>query len=213
MNIYIDIETIPEQNEGSMARIKETLSPPGNISKQESIDKWWKEKAPAAVEEKYLKTSFDGTYGEILCIGVAIDDNAPVVIAGSTEAETLKGFYDIMEKVNTPLFIGHNILKFDLPFIRHRSIINRVKPTVVIPDARFNNQDFYDTMQAWAGYGNFIGLDRLCAALGIESSKGDLDGSKVWEYVQAGRHQEVYDYCKRDVSVTREVYKRLTFQY
>ena len=209
-NVFIDIETIPDQSQGALDRIKETLTPPGNISKQETIDKWWAEKAPEAAEEKYLKTSLDGTYGRILCIGVALNDMPATVFSGEEDA-VLTAFYAFVSGLDNTMFIGHNIHKFDLPFIRHRSIINRIKPTCAMPDGRFNGQDAFCTMQSWAGYGNFIGLDRLCGVLGIDSPKDGIDGSKVWAYVQAGREQEVYDYCKRDVEATREVYKRITF--
>jgi hypothetical protein len=211
MNIYIDIETLPDQLDGAIDRIKETLSPPGTLKKAESIAAWWEDKAQASAEEKYLKTSLDGLYGQILCIGIAVDDNEPIVIGGCSEAGMLAALYEILGKCVAPLIIGHNILKFDLPFIKHRSIINSVQPTVLMPDTRFNNQDAYDTMQGWAGFNNYVSLDNLCFAFGIESPKDGIDGSKVWEYVQAGKEQEVFEYCKRDVAATREVYKRLTF--
>jgi hypothetical protein len=210
MNVYIDIETVPDQSAGALDRITETLSPPGNISKQESIDKWWAEKAVDIAVEKYLKTSLDGLYGQILCIGIAVDDNEPLCLTGS-ESIMLAGMYAVIDKCVAPLIIGHNLLKFDLPFIRHRSIINNVQPTVLMPDSRFNNQDAYDTMQGWAGFNNYVSLDKLCFAFGIESPKDGIDGSKVWEYVQSGKEKEVFEYCKRDVAATREVYKRLTF--
>jgi predicted PolB exonuclease-like 3'-5' exonuclease len=208
--IYIDIETIPDQRDGAIDRIKETLSPPGTLKKAESIAAWHKDKAPLAAEEKYLKTSLDGLYGQILCIGIAVDDNEPICLTG-TESMMLAGMYAVIEKGVAPLIIGHNILKFDLPFIKHRSIINSVHPTVLMPDSRFNNSDAYDTMQGWAGFNNYVSLDNLCFAFGIESPKDGIDGSQVWEYVQAGKEQVVFEYCKRDVAATREVFKRLTF--
>jgi predicted PolB exonuclease-like 3'-5' exonuclease len=211
MNIYIDIETLPDQLDGAIDRIKETLSPPGTLKKAESIAAWYKDKAPAAAEEKYLKTSLDGLYGQILCIGIAVDDNEPVCIRECSEKVMLLAMYEILGKCVAPLIIGHNILKFDLPFIKHRSIINSVQPTVLMPDSRFNNSDAYDTMQGWAGFNNYVSLDNLCFAFGIESPKDGIEGSKVWEYVQAGKEHEVFVYCKRDVAATREVYKRLTF--
>jgi len=55
-------------------------------------------------------------------------------------------------------------------------------------------------------------LYKLCRALGVESPKGEIDGSRVWEYVKAGRLYDVAEYCKKDVEATRQVYKRMTFQ-
>ena len=213
MKVFIDAETIPDQSEGAMERIKEDIAPPGNISKPESIAKWWEEKSAPVIEEKYRKTALDGTYGQLFCLGIAVDDE-PVIILNGDERNILKGLNEIMTgfHLEDPFcLIGHNILKFDMPFIRHRSIINRIKHSPIFKDVRFNNENYFDTMQAWAGFGNFIGLEKLCKALGIESPKDGIDGSKVWDFVQAERHQEVHDYCARDVETIREVYKRLTF--
>ncbi len=53
-------------------------------------------------------------------------------------------------------------------------------------------------------------MAKICKALGIDG-KGDIDGSKVWDYVQAGRIAEVAEYCKGDISRTLAMYKRFNF--
>ena len=75
-------------------------------------------------------------------------------------------------------FIGHNLAKFDLPFIWKRSVINNV-PTckgVKWNDAK-HGYSCYDTMTAWAGYGNRISADNLCKLLGIKGKTEGMDGS------------------------------------
>ena len=57
-----------------------------------------------------------------------------------------------------------------------------------------------------------ISLDVLTRALGIESPKGEITGAKVYDFYLAGKVQEIYDYCLRDVQATREIYKRMTFE-
>jgi predicted PolB exonuclease-like 3'-5' exonuclease len=67
-------------------------------------------------------------------------------------------------------------------------------------------------MQEWSKWGrDYISLDLLSRALGIPSPKESLDGSKVYPYYRAGRLDEIYEYCKRDVDTARQVYRRLTF--
>lgn len=39
-----------------------------------------------------------------------------------------------------------------------------------------------------------------------------MDGSEVWEYFKKGKIKEICEYCKRDVEVNREVYKRMVFE-
>ena len=58
--------------------------------------------------------------------------------------------------------------------------------------------------------GNRISLDKLCKALGLPG-KGEIDGSKVWDYVRDGRIAEVADYCADDVRKVWAVYQRMTF--
>lgn len=80
MNIYLDIETIPGQRPGLRDEIAATITPPGNISKPETIAAWEAEKKPDLVEEAYRKTSFDGGVGHVVSIAFAIDDGEPTGI-------------------------------------------------------------------------------------------------------------------------------------
>ena len=135
---------------------------------------------------------------------------------GKWEAERLAAMHDTI-KPQTELaaqIIGHNVSAFDLRFLVQRSMILGVKPHPVLARAAackpWETDRVYDTMVQWAGVGNRISLDKLCKALGIPG-KGDLDGSKVWDYVQAGRIAEVADYCADDVRKVWAVYQRMTF--
>ena len=70
-------------------------------------------------------------------------------------------------------------------------------------------------MTAWAGARGTVSLDKLCKVFGI-ATKGseiedEIDGSKVWEFVQAGRIDDVAKYCAGDVERVRQIHKRLTF--
>nr|MDQ3818831.1 hypothetical protein [Acidobacteriota bacterium] len=47
--------------------------------------------------------------------------------------------------------------------------------------------------------------------LGITKMEG-LDGSHIYDCFCEGCHQEIADYCLRDVEITREIYYRLTFE-
>jgi hypothetical protein len=38
-----------------------------------------------------------------------------------------------------------------------------------------------------------------------------MTGADVWPYVQAGRLDEVAEYCRQDVRRVREIYQRMTF--
>jgi len=233
MNIFIDIETIPAQDQFSInlfladiEKQKLAIKAPINYKDQDKIDAYIqaeKDKLDADLDAIYRKTSFDGGLGQICCIGYAIDDKPPTSISGITEADILYWFYqEIGIKYNPsshqrPKFIGHNIVNFDLRFMYQRSIINGIKPPPIMP---FNvkpwDEAIFDTMTAWAGHGNRVSLDKLCKIFGL-AEKGNeigeaMDGSKVWNFYQAGRIKDIATYCEGDVERTRNVYKRMTFE-
>jgi predicted PolB exonuclease-like 3'-5' exonuclease len=110
--------------------------------------------------------------------------------------------------------VGHNLFDFDLPFIYKRSVIHCVRPTVELPFIRYRSQPIFDTMHQWNKWSprKYISLDRLAKVLDMESSKGQgIDGSRVYDKFCAGCHQEIADYCMRDVEIVRAIYYRMVF--
>jgi len=158
------------------------------------------------------KLSLSATTAKIFCLGYAVEpplDSEAQVLEGD-EPEIIRGFWRLATDCN--LFVGHNILDFDLRFIYQRSIIHQIKPSRELPFARFRNAPIYDTMQEWSKWGReHVSLDALSKALGVPSPKESLDGSKVYPYYRAGKLAEICEYCRRDVDSVRQVYRWLTF--
>jgi len=223
MQIVIDIETCPAQDPAVLANFIATIEPPAQYKKPESIAEWKKEQGQAAAEEKWRKTSFDGALGHICVIGVAVDSEPAQTIYSENwladESAMLRRFFDFIDAECAkhpnvrPVFIGHNLVEFDLRFIFQRAVVLGVKPSVHIPfNARpWGDSNVYDTMTAWAGARNTVSLDKLSSVL-TGAGKGDMDGSMVWDAVKDGRIAEVAKYCADDVEKTRQVYRRMTFQ-
>ncbi len=225
MKIYLDIETIPGQAPDIRQEIADAITHPGSMKKPETIERWEIEKKPQEIEDAWRKTSFDGARGEIVVIGWAIDDAPPQVAmrdVGGNERLMLSMFFEAVrdkEMLKRPIeWIGHNVRDFDLRFIFQRAVILGVQPPFRLPhDARPGSEWVYDTMTAWAGWGGRVSLDRLCKAMdiptkGAELGGEEIDGSKVWDFVQAGRIRDVAMYCMGDVDRVRAVYRRMTFQ-
>lgn len=233
MNIYFDIETIPAQDPVAIEVIKADIEKqkllvkaPSNYKDEEKIAAYVKaeiEKIDTEFDVTYRKTSFDGGLGQICCIGYAIDDRPPVSIYGVSEAYILKDFFDSLKNSynpssqQRPIFIGHNIVSFDLRFLFQRAVMNNIKPPMMIPfNAKPWDESIFDTMTAWAGHGNRVSLDKLCKIFNIPQKGSEIgeemDGSKVWDFYQAGRIEEIAMYCEADVERTRQAYKRMTFQ-
>ena len=190
---FLDIETVPTDR---------SLQENGLLEPQIQLDE----------TELLKKLSLSAVTAKIICICYAIEPplGCEVQALQGEETEIINAFWKLAADCN--LFVGHNILDFDLRFIYQRSIIHQIKPSRDLPFARFRNAPIYDTMQEWSKWGReHASLDTLSKALSIPSPKESLDGSKVYPYYRAGKLAEIIEYCKRDVDSTRQVYRRLTF--
>jgi DNA polymerase elongation subunit (family B) len=178
--------------------------------------------------DAHARTALSGDFGRILCIGFAEEDGSGVVSRGclgwdgerkkfdGDEDQILTAFWRMLKgfRPSVDRVVGHNLFDFDLKFIYKRSVVHGVKPSVELSFARYRNQPLFDTMCEWErwGYGSKISLDRLARVLNLPSSKSDgVDGSQVSQLFSAGEHEAIYNYCQRDVELTRLIYRRLTF--
>jgi len=141
-------------------------------------------------------------------------DREVEVLPGGSHVRSLpEGGRDAWVKANThlhvPVVVAHHA-RFDVRYIWQRAIILGVTPPSWWPiDARpWDTDRVFDTMTAWAGHGNRIGLDRLCKALGLPGKTG-VDGSMVWDLVRDGRIDDVVSYFDDDVRRLRSVHRRL----
>lgn len=219
MHLYLDIETIPSQSPEVHARIAEGITPPGNISKAETIAAWEAEKKPALIKEAIAKTALDGSVGSICCIGMAVDDRPAAANVSGDERGLINQFLDWCEtRISAssniyPIIVGHNVVNFDIRFIWQRAIILGIRMPAWFPrDPKPWGNDCFDTMTAFAGARNTIGMDRLCLALGMEG-KGDIDGSMIGDLWAAGEHDRIQEYCRADVERTREIHRRMMVAY
>lgn len=191
--LYLDIETVPTEP---------SLRDHGLLESQLQLGE----------AEIIKRLSLSAATARILCLAYAFDPpvDAAVEVLHGEEKEILAAFWKLATE--TQLFVGHNVLDFDLRFICQRSIIHQIKPSREIPFARFRSAPVYDTMQEWSKWGReHVSLDLLAKALSLPSPKESLDGSQVYPYFKAGKLAEIYEYCRRDVDTVRQVYRRLTF--
>lgn len=223
----IDLETLPQQPETDIReKIAETIEPPAQMSKPETIKEWMEGTGKyvgvrdALIDEQYRKTALDGARGQICVIAWAIKDYDPQSLVATpgtaSEADILSNFFDLLRmqlgKQPMPYFIGHYISGFDLTFLWQRAVINKVNPGMFLGQHGRHDKDYFDTMIAWAGYKDRISLENLCIALGIPCKTDGLKGGEIWDYWKAGKYAEVEAHGIMDVVSVREVYKRLKFR-
>lgn len=192
--MYLDIETLPAPD---------ALRP--------VIEELYKKQAERKMtfDDYYRGTSLNANFGQILCLGYAVGDN-PTVVLTDNEPDLLATFWRATR--DAVALVGHAIRRFDLPFLIKRSIIHGipVNPRFdltrgVAADAVIDTKDLWDI-----GAGPAISLDTFAKIFGLPTSKIGIDGSQVFDAWLDGRHQEIFEYCARDVELTRLIHHRLT---
>lgn len=210
--LYLDIETIPDQSPGALEKAMENVAPPATYKKPESIAAWLDENRESAARDMLAKTALDGGRGHVCTIGWAINDGDVRVEHAESrvdEAAILATFFAAVPAWDC-IIVGHNIARFDLPFLVKRAIILGVRlPTGgAFPRSPAPwDSKIFDTMTAWAGARDFVSLNALCGFLGIVG-KEDFDGSMVAEAWAAGDHETIARYCDADVRRVRAVHQK-----
>lgn len=221
--ITIDIETIPAQAEWVRDEVSGGVKPPGTLKRADSIAEWERDSRPAAVQEAWLKTGLDGSFGQVLCIGWAINDQAPCTVCADSldpaaEKQVLAEWFEELRISHAgtsglrPIIVGHNVASFDLAFLWKRAIVHGLRPPLWLPrNPKPWSETVFDTMTQWAGDRERISLDRLCKVLGVPGKGDGPTGADVWPMAQAGRFTEVAAYCAQDVERARAIYRRMNF--
>lgn len=204
MRVFLDAETVPPERDDPLVQGK----------------------YPDCSDEEFRGLALNPEYGRLLCLGVVLERDGVITSRGVLgrdrdtrqfhldEARTLRGFWKLISDFNPhrDLFIGFNILDFDLHYIYTRSVIRRVRPSIDVCFARYRSRPVFDVMWEFCHWRHRISLDDLAKILGLNSSKQNgVNGSQVYDLLLAGRHEEIADYCMRDVELTRAVYYRLNF--
>lgn len=220
MKVVLDIETVQASREEWARLIGKTPKDEGWARPEGDFDLFTAgaaEERRQAEDELYAKSAFDGTFSRIVCIGLLefsdqMEARSAVAWYGANERELLRQFWARLAQDRPTLFITHNGLGFDLPFIRKRSIIHQVRPTLDINLAKFRTEPVYDTMAIWSNWDTraWVKLDVLARALQVETKSGS--GAQVAEMWEKGQGLELARYCLQDTYVTYACYCRMNFR-
>lgn len=127
------------------------------------------------------------------------------------ERELLAEFWKIVR--NAGRIVTFNGRMFDGPFLMLRSAMQGVAPAVNLAGYRYAMNPHCDLAEVLAFQGavrQHFSLDYWCRRFGITSPKAEgLDGSRVQEYYEGGRLDEIVEYCVRDVVATAALYRKV----
>ena len=220
MKVVLDIETVQAPREEWARLVGKAPLPSQDEAPSGSFDLFAAGAAEAqrqAEDDLYAKSAFDGTFSRIVCIGLLefsdqMEARSAVAWYGPNERELLRQFWARLGQDRPSLFITHNGLGFDLPFIKKRSIIQQVKHSLDINLAKFRTEPVYDTMAIWSNWDTrgWVKLDVLARALNVETKSGS--GEQVAAMWEQGKGEELARYCLQDTYVTYGCYCRMTFR-
>jgi 3'-5' exonuclease len=222
MKIVLDIETLQASREhwerlmGVASSSKPSLAPPSPPDDLFEYSEYETQKRKE--EELYQRSAFDGTFSQIIVIGVLVFSESMVpqqAIAwyGNNEAELLRQFWAKMNEIRPSLWVTHNGLGFDLPFLKKRSVIHQVKPPIDINLAKFRTEPVFDTMAIWSNWDmrGWVKLDVLARALQVPTKSGSgAQVAEMWRDAQGGKNVAMY--CLQDTFVTYACYCRMTYR-
>jgi DNA polymerase elongation subunit (family B) len=219
MKVALDIETVQAPRE-EWARIVGLTPSAACTEEQDAEDLFTRAEAGErrrSEDELYEKSSFDGTFSRIVCIGLimfsdAMDPQGAISWYGPNEKELLRQFWAKLAQLRPSLYITHNGLGFDLPFIKKRSIIQQIRPSCEIPLVKFRSEPVYDTMAIWSNWETrgWVKLDVLATALNVETKSGS--GKQVADMWAKGQGKDIADYCLQDTYVTYACFCRMNYR-
>lgn len=222
--LLIDIETVSEH--------------PQFNSLDESWQQLWSEKVQRTLPENITAAEFYpqragvmAEFAKVICISVGYFKKENTILKlrvksfyGDDEKKILKDFIAALEikesNNNKWSFTGHNIKEFDIPFLCRRLLINgfAIPSFLDFQNMKPWETNMVDTFQYWrfGDYKHYTSLKLLAAALGVPSSKDDIDGSMVGEvYWGQGTPEEkennlqrIVTYCQKDVITTGNIILR-----
>lgn len=165
-------------------------------------------------------------YLTIACISLGVYDHegnnlvSSLTLNDYTEKEMLEVFSKTLIRfAPNGILVGYNIINFDIDVIWKKMILygieipKQLNTRIVKPW----EMKVVDIMLKWQGtrYSFVPTLDMVANYLGFETSKSDLDGSKISEVYwnnEDGRIENVErisTYCKKDVNVCMKIFKKI----
>jgi len=172
---------------------------------------------PGGIDPEAVKgeMSLSPIFGRIVAVGLLdADEGRPRIWVGEDERELLELFWHNAEGYD--LFISFNALRFDLPWLLIRSMVNGIRPTVHISTARFrypgesNHLDLFALLTDWRGNQTRhlrLDLKTIAQVLGVEVPAGD--GAEVPKMVEAENWEGIKCHLKADLEATLRIWERL----
>jgi hypothetical protein len=157
----------------------------------------------------FEKAALQAEFGRVVCVSFGkvkfTNEGEPVVqivsYFGDDEKDILQKSFKVMDGMNkngVKLF-GHNIKRFDIPFLCKRAFINGIEPAIPLQvwDKKPWEITATDSSELWsfgAWQEGFTSLELLCTVLGLPTPKDAMRGDQVHGEFYNGNVEGIKEY-------------------
>jgi len=216
---YFDIETVGKYKDLETLKSNDERGYKLFLKKY-NTNSWLQEKG--TIEESYLQSSsILSAFGKIVCISFGYYTNKNEIgytinsLYGNEEKIIVKEFNNLLKKVGQKhmLLSGWRILSFDIPWIVHKLNKYEIVPSNLLDIYGVKPWEIkaFDLADEWKQkFGHYTSFDETTYELGIDSSKDDIDGSKVHQtYWNDQDINRIKVYCEKDVLKSMQVSEKM----
>lgn len=212
--LFFDVETAGTTRNSSdlSEKMQELWSKRSEILRNQLSAKYPDNKDKTDDELFQMKSALHAEFGRIVCISFAklkIVDGLPTIqvvsYAGDDETQILNQSFKLINGLakNGVKLAGHNVKRFDIPFICKRAFINKIEVPAALQvwDKKPWEIAVIDTSELWsfgAWQEGFTSLDLLATVLGVDSPKDDISGDQVHASYYSGEIERIKEYCQKD---------------
>jgi predicted PolB exonuclease-like 3'-5' exonuclease len=160
-------------------------------------------------------------YHSIICIGALaavrtdagweVDALAAQTVADQSEKQLIRSFVDFLGE-HQPQMVTFNGHSFDLSVLRYRAMIHGISAPGLHARSYYHrftedHVDLCDVLSSFS-YSGKAKLDEISRVMGLPGKPDGIDGSQVQAYYEAGRIDEIADYCQSDLLNTYRIWLR-----
>lgn len=195
MNLFLDIETAPDMTAPEYADADRRMAE-GALTKQSDPDTYWKAR----------KGALNAADGKVILIAYRLGEHGPVRRLAEWESDErtiLSKFYGVLSKfqrIRGFRIIGHNLTRFDLPFLYARMLHHNIDDEREVYRRLVEGVVVCDTLQMHLPLNDYdiAGLrhDTLMHAYGLPV-KGTSGGDEIRHYFD-GEYEKILEYSERE---------------
>ena len=213
--VFLDVETLPIQNQSLALRATELLKPPANYKKEEAIQKWREDQTgkmglyswaaePVCIAWQHVRTEEEPEILPTYSITRQIDDTAQMFFHDFVvEFENFMTARNI--SATTIKIAGWNI-GFDLGMLRAWSCRYAAKLPFYLPQRKYDTSHQLDVMSMWNPYEPTALRKAWFALTGEVYEDSGADVAEQWE---KGQRRLIWEHCESDVRRTSYIWECL----